>query len=148
MSSSVPGIKAYLFGTAFPALFPDTQITYGMPGSFEGQDVVTVGNARVVNDVPVMSNARRVEEVIELQVLLSCYRPGGPEAQQQATEAVYGLYSTLRDYFRTAPNETLGGNCRESRVTSHDLIEDDDEDDITNGRLSQIEAVITIRARQ
>jgi hypothetical protein len=147
--SAVPTCKAYLFGTVLPTLFPPpAQVTYGLPGSFEGNDMVTVGNARVTCETPVMGSARRVEEGIELSVMISCYRAGGPEAQQQATEAAYAMYSTFRDHFRATGNETLGGACREARVTSHELIEDDDPDDITNGRLSQIEITLSIKARQ
>jgi hypothetical protein len=149
MASAVPGIKRYLFETVLPGLFPaPTLITYGIPGTFEADDIVTVGNARVTNDVPVMGSQRRTEELIELTVLISCYRAGGPGAQLTATEAAYAIYTALRDHFRVTGNETLGGACREARVTSHELSEDDDPDDITNGRLSQIEAVITLKARQ
>ncbi len=149
MSSAVPGIKRYLFETVLPTLFPaPALITYGIPGSFEADDIITVGNARVTDGVPVMGSARRTEELIELTVLISCYRAGGPEAQIVATEAAYALYTTLRDHFRGTGNETLGGACREARVTSHELSEDDDPNDITSGRLSQIEAVVTLKARQ
>ena len=149
MASSVPAIKGYLVDTVLPTLFPaPALITYGMPGTFEPNDIVTVGNVRVTNSDPVMGNQRRVEELIEVSILLSCYRAGGPAAQRTATEAVYGMYSALRDYFRTSPNETLGGSVRTSRVTSHELFEDDDPDAVKNGRLSQIEVVLTINARQ
>ena len=149
MASCVPAVKAALCGTVLPILFPaPIQVTYGVPGPFEGDDLVSVGAARVQCDDPVMSSARRVEETVELSILLSSWRAGGPQAQQLATEAAYAMLSTLRDHFRTAPNETIGGTCRTARVTSHELWEDDDPEAIANGRLSQIEVVLTISARQ
>jgi hypothetical protein len=94
-----------------------------------------------------MSPSRPVEELVEMDLTISCYRPGGTEVQQDATEAAFVMLGTFRDHFKTRPNETLGGACRTARVTNYDLFEDDDPEAVTDGRLAQILLTLTIHAR-
>jgi len=79
------------------------------------------------------------------------YRPGDQSQQQDATERAYAMCDDLTEYLRTAPNEALGGACREARVTSHELVESavtvpGDPSRVT-GRTAEIEAVVTSTAR-
>lgn len=102
---------------------PGTLVSYGPPGTHQPPDIVAVMGQRQSLAVGPMSPQRRQDETVETDVVVSCFRSGGPEAQQVATEAAYALGSLILDHFKSAPNETLGGACREARVTAGELVE-------------------------
>ena len=141
--------KAYLVDTAMPTMFgTSVQVSYGLPPSYIGQDLVYVGDAQVQEEMPVYGTPRPQEETIELSVVIKSSRRGNEgTAQRVASEAAMGLLTTLRDYFKVLGNETLGGACRQARVTSYQLSEDPPDQDTTQGRLAEIHVTITIRAR-
>lgn len=147
MATSIPLVKAFLVDTLLPGLFPDAQITYGLPAASRANDLISVRNARVENTQPVYGTTRPIDEDGTVDVLISCYRPGGEAEQRDATEAAFTIHDALRNHFKSNPNETLGGAVRTAGVLSAELFEDDDPDDIASGRLSQIEVVLGFKAR-
>ena len=150
-TSSVPAIKSYLFGTVLPTVYAGVtgvQILYGPAGSHLDDDVVMVGDVRTSPEVTVMSPTRPYDERIDVTVVISCTRRGPDSATQQtATEQAFNLLSLFRDYFKTRGNEILGGACRESRVTSYDLVESADPEVISNGRNAAITVTLSCIAR-
>lgn len=143
--SAIPGVKAALVSTVLPALFPDAQVTYGPPGSWLSEVVVAVGNAVVESTQQVMGTRRPRREDAEVEVVLSVFQAGGPEAQQAATEAAFSLLGTLADYFRTQGNETLGGACDNAMITAYALDESDDPDVLERGRSAAVTATLTVQ---
>jgi hypothetical protein len=68
------------------------------------------------------------------------------------TEAAYTILGSIEDYLQHSGNAsstqiTLGGVVREARVTSHELAETADPDDLALGRLAEITATVTAHAR-
>jgi hypothetical protein len=62
--------------------------------------------------------ARTREEIVETRRrLLGLDRRTDPSQDQVITERAYAMLSAFADYFKTKPNETLGGACREALVT-------------------------------
>jgi hypothetical protein len=148
MPSAVPAAKAYLVGTLLPSLFSSPiLIAYGYPSVDVPQDIIVVGNARTAASMPVMGTTRPYEEAIELDILFSSSRKGGQDQQQVATEAAFALFNTFRDYFKTNPNQTLGGAVRQARVVSYQLTEDGPDDEVMDSRLAQIASVLLINTR-
>lgn len=104
---------------------PDTLVTLGDPGNYQPDLLISVMG--VVGPVtrPTMrgvSTAKRTrDKQILVEVLISAYAPGGPEAQAVANDAAWGAAELLEDYFRVSPNETLGGACYDAFVAQHDL---------------------------
>lgn len=146
MSSAAPIVKAALVATC-RSLYPaPVLVSYGTPGSYQPNDLVVVMSSRTEPVVGPMSPARRRDEVVETVVLFSVYRPGDETQQQVATERAFELLDVLQDYLRTSPNETLGGACREARVTEHELTEttstNPQNPKLVTGRQSVVAAVV------
>lgn len=152
MASAVPTVKAYLVATVLPALFPQpVLVSYGAPGPNQPDVIIGVGNAEVQIERPVAGTTRPREEVFTLTVVFSIFQGGGPEVQQTVTELAFAMLSTFGDYFKTKPNETLGGNCREAWVSSYDLDETvavaPSNSNAITGRVAEITSVLTVKAR-
>lgn len=147
--SAIASVKAQLvsvLGGLFPA---PVLVSYGNPGSYQPDVIVGVHDVRVKITRPTMSTARPREEAAEIDVRFSVYVAMGDTAQQQATETAVGMLTTFSNYFKTRPNETLGGTCREAWVSSYELTEDVAVDPEMNvaGRLAEIVAVVSFATR-
>ena len=148
MGSSAPGVKAAL-QVVLVGLHPDpVLVTYGAPGAFQPPEIVALLDQRVTVERPTMSPARPREEIVETDVVFSVFTAGDAEAQQLATERAFEMLGPFIDYFKTKPNETLSGACREAWVTGYVLNESTvpTKDGIA-GRLSEITATVTSRTR-
>lgn len=143
--SAVPLAKAYLVDVLLPNLFPAASVAYGMPDGWEAPDLICVTNARQNDTQPVYGSTRPVEETGEIDLLVSCFRAGG--TQREATEAAYAIRDGLRAHFKTNPGQTLGGSVRAAAVTAAELFEDDDPDAIADGRVAQLNVVLSFVAR-
>lgn len=149
--SAVPAAKAALV-TALQGMFPaPVLVSYGLPGSYQPDVIVAVMDARIAIERPVMSPGRPREEVSEIDVLLSVWRAGTESVQQAATEQAFSMLGTFADYFKTSPNEKLGvASIRESWVSGYELGEAESLDPNSGaptGRVAEIRAVVTVKAR-
>jgi hypothetical protein len=148
--SRAPLFKAALV-TALKTILPaDTLVSYGHPGALSANDIVAVMNVSSAQDVATMSTNRSREETLTADVLISSWR-GGPD-QQAVTEQAYTLLGLLETYLQDSGTVaslqiTLGGIVREARVTSHELAETSDPDDLALGRIAEISAVVIAHVR-
>ena len=102
-----------------------------------------------------MGPARSREITAEVDLIISVFVGGGEEAQPIATAAALGLQSQLETYFRTSPNETLSGACREAWVSNAHLAlnvayganEDPEVRPVAIGRTADITVTITAAIR-
>lgn len=146
--TSIPAIKAYLVDTLLPSLFSaDVAVFYGLPVGYQPADIVAVLDGRAEATQPVFGTTRPIEERGSVDILISSFRGGGPEAQRLATEAAFALHDTLRDYFKTAPHENLGGAVRTAGISAVELLEDDDAEAVKDGRLAQLNLTLSFQAR-
>lgn len=156
MSQSIKGARSALYDVAV-ALYGaqvDTSgrkvlVSYGKPGSYQPDFIVALMNTRQPITRPTMGTNRSREKEAEIDFLFSCYVPGAEVAQQVATEACDDLIELLDAHFRTAPNETLDGACREAWVSN---VEGPVPDVITDktrvtGKVAEAIVTVTVRIR-
>ena len=141
--SAIPGAKAALV-TLLTGLFPGAQVSYGLPGTYMQADIIVVGNGSARSEQQVMGTSRPRREEATIEVTFSCFRGGGQESQQEATEAAFALAGVFADHFRTQGNETLSGACSNAWVTGYDLFEDDDPEVLERGRLATVTATLAV----
>jgi hypothetical protein len=97
-----------------------------------------------------MSSLRAREETLNATVEI--YVGSGDTDQQTVTERAYTLLGVLDDYLQDpgvtgSTQTTLGGAVRHAWLSSHELTETDDPEDLTRGRFARITATVTARAR-
>jgi hypothetical protein len=149
MSTAAPAFKLALYN-ACVGLFPSALVTYGHPGVQSADDMVGVMNVTSDQEVGPLSPQRRREETLTCEVIVSSWRGGAD--QRTVTEAAYTLLALLENYLQdtgvsASTQITLGGTVRDARVTSHELAETEDPDDMALGRLAEITATVTARVR-
>ena len=153
MGYSAGDVKAALI-TTLTTLFPSpTLVSYGAPGAYQPDEIVAVGEQRFEVTRPTMGTNRSREEAVETDVTFSVFSSGGDTAQQVATERVYAMALALDEHFRTKPNETLGGACRDAWVTGGDLREakatpSPAAGSGVSGRVSELTVTVTTVARR
>jgi hypothetical protein len=146
MGSVAPAAKAAL-SSLCRTLFPSAQVTYGHPGAAQQPDIVAIGNVRSRQVVAALNAATRPrEETFDIDVLVSVWRGGGIEAQQDATETAYGMVGAIEHALQVT-NPTLSGTCRVARVSGHEMEEAWDLAVIEHGRVCEIKVVVSCAAR-
>jgi hypothetical protein len=127
MSQSIAAARDALF-TALVALYAaendtsgsPTLVSYGKPGNYQTQQIIAVMDTRRPVVRPTMGTNRSRRSPAEIDVIYSIFVPGAEVAQQTASDACDHLVGLLETYFRTAPNERLGGACRDAYVMNVD----------------------------
>lgn len=131
MTQSIQAVRAGLFVVCKTLIFADetdgnnkpVHVSYGPPGTHQPHYIVGVAmEVRQPITTPTMSPRRSRERKAEIDSIISCYVPGTDkgQAQQAAADACDRLVGLFEDYFRTDPNQTLGGACRNSWVSHVD----------------------------
>jgi hypothetical protein len=123
MAQSVSGSWDALF-TALQGLFPDTAgwvVSPGDPGNYQPDKIVAMMGVHVPVAQPTAGTNRSRDKRIEITVAISVYVHGGTEAQQPANQAAWAAADLIEAYFRTSPNEKLGGACYNAFVEVGDM---------------------------
>lgn len=149
MSQSAIGVRQALF-TELGVLFPDedTLILYGPAGNYQTLVMVSIGQSRSPITRPTMTTNRSREKVLETDVVFSVLAPGGEESQVLADDRAWSMVDAFEAYFRTSPNERLGGACRDSLITNtvHDSYVGaetlDDGESTPAGRVAEITVTV------
>lgn len=147
-----------LYGSATGSDLSPVFVSLGDPGSYQPLELVVVGAAiRQPITRPTMTTTRSREKTAEIDVLFSVIVPGmvtedvtASGTQADALARVLALTDQLEAYFRTKPNEELGGACRESWVSNivgPVLVEAKDKDGRKLGRLAELTVTITAAIR-
>lgn len=159
MPQSLRGVKDALFDacTTLYAASVDANgapalVTFGPPGSNQPNAIVAVAMAtRQPITRPTIGPNRSREKTAEIDVVFSIYVPGGETRQQVADDACNDLTDLLESYFRTSPNETLSGTCREAWVSSitgpDPTVATNPATGVVTGRISEATATITAAIR-
>lgn len=94
-------------------------VSYGPSGSYQPGALVMVGmDVRQPITRPTMGTGRSREKAVEVDVVISAYGAGDESVQQPVTEKAIDLAELLDAYFRTSPQETLSGACREAFLSN------------------------------
>ena len=148
MTTSAPLVKAYLVDTVFPLLFPDTLAAYGVPGSYQPNEIAAVRDQRFETSRPTMGQRTR-EDAVETDITFSVFVPG--DDQRTATERAFEMAAALDEHLRTSPNETLGGATRDAWVGAGELVESKATPPTgtgVTGRVAELTVILTTLARR
>lgn len=121
-------------------------VSFGQPGTFEPDDIISFGRLESAQEKATMSTNRSREETITLTVIVSCFRGGGEEAELEASERCYELLRMIEHYVRMT-DTTVGGIVRECFLTAHDSDGMTPEELMAAGRVIDVSATFTARAR-
>lgn len=147
MPSSAPTVKAALMALLESLYDEPTLVCWGPPTTYQPSDIVSVGGQVVEFGAAPMAPTRPREEIVQTALTFSSFTA---DTQQVATLRAFEMYDVLADHFKTAPNETLGGACREAIVSGFEV-----EEFVTSpavgsgvmGRTTAITATVTTRTR-
>jgi len=128
---------------------PDTEhayVVFGQPTTYVPDDIVAFGRLTAGQDAATMGTNRSREETLTLDVTVSCFRGGDEEAEIATAERAYELLRRIEHHVRMT-DTTLGGVVRECVLTSHESEGATPEDLIEEGRVTEVIATFTARAR-
>lgn len=126
-TQSAPAARAALY-TALQGIYAASVdsggspvlVSYGKPGTYQPDYIVAIIDTRRGVGRPTNGPRRSRRSPVEIDVVFSLFVPGAEVAQQTVSDACDGLISMLENYFRTAPNEALGGACWDAFVSNVD----------------------------
>lgn len=140
------------FYTAIKELFAADQetkhvyVVFGQPTNYNPDDIVSFGRLTAGQDAATLSTNRSREETLTLDVTVSCFRGGSEDAEITTAERAYDLLRRIEHYARIE-DTTLGGIVRTCVLTSHESEGATPEDLIEDGRVTEIVATFTAKAR-
>lgn len=156
MSSKVPAVKQSLT-LKLREWFPQAGVSYGPPTDYPNQ-MVYLGDASVEWSQPTSGGSPRSrDEVVELEVVLSCFQPGpaGDSSSELldnnpaviAEADAYRMLDELEDHFRDISTATLDGLVREASVVRHEAqirfsTAGSGEAEVITGRIADIVATV------
>ena len=156
MPQSVPGAHDALVA-AMAGLFAGSQSTLvsdGDPGNYQPDLIVAVTDIRAPITRPTAGTNRARDKRIEIDVIVSAYVPGGPEAQPLANTAAWSAGEQVEAYLRTSPNEKLAGNAYDSHVSNMQLTKsiswepvEGIADPVPAGRIADLTVTVSIWIR-
>ena len=126
----------------------DVLVSFGNPGPAVRNhlDAVAVTRVESAQDPATYGTNRAREEVLTATVQVSCWRPGGPEAESVASDAAYALLEALERHVRVT-DTTLGGVVRHCFLASHASEGETDPTLLAKGRTIEIQAEFVARVR-
>jgi len=147
-------------GSALPAF--KTAFVTAATTLFEGEDVEVVRNRRkfeifqngiVVgtgssesNPATLSATQRTRDELIQLEVTIYCYVPGGEESEDLADEGAYSMLNKLEEYCRVT-DTSFGNTVQYCYLTAHVAGQATDDTVISRGRMCVIVATFSAKAR-
>ena len=125
-------------------------VTFGYAGQdgLNYLDLVSFEDVTSEQDPATLGTSRGREEILTLQVVIECFRPGEADQEQVASDAAYELLGRLERHVRVT-DTTVGGTVRQCFLTSHRSSGETDPAALAalHGRLIAVEAVFTARVR-
>jgi hypothetical protein len=88
-------------------------VAYGHPGTERPDDIVMFTGVRAGQSFATYGTNRSRDEVIELDVVISCARGGGAEQEEVCGARAHALLKAL-DYYARQTDTTLGGTVRQT----------------------------------
>lgn len=127
----------------------DTLVCAGDPGDYQPSLIVALMGLRAPITQPTAGTNRSRDKRIEIDIVISSYIAGGPEAQPPANDAAWTTSDTIETFYRTGDNARMRGACYNAflevtnmtPIVSWDAVEGLD-DPIPAGRIAQIDAVL------
>lgn len=149
-ATAAQGFKAALVAaiTTLNAADPATLVSFGHPGpaALNYPNSVSVTSVDAEQDPATLGTNRAREEVLTAEVVISCWRPGGPEMESEASDAAYGLLESIERHVRVT-DTTLGGVVRHCFLRAHRSAGATDEELLDKGRLIVVIAEFVAHVR-
>ena len=121
------------------------QVSYGHPGMHQAAEMIAFLELSGTAEVATISSRRQMDETLELTVTVSVWYGGGDSDLDAATRA-YELLAGVENYARVT-DTTVGGTVRHCFMTSHTSPGQTPAEFLADGRLMEVSAVFTARAR-
>lgn len=135
-----------MFAPGGSAEDPNVQVSYGHPGMSQINDIIAFTRTHVEQEFATYGPRRQREETLELTVVVSVFRPGGPDQEEVASDRAYELLGVLEEYAR-ATDTTIGGSVRDCALGPHDSDGESDPEVLAQGRLIEVKATFIAHAR-
>lgn len=90
----------------------DVQVIFGAPISVHDNDFIAFLDLDTDQDPASFGSNRSRDEVLELDLLFSCFRPGGQDAELEAHNRIYELVGLVERWARMT-NTTISSSVRE-----------------------------------
>ena len=128
---------------------PDTEhvyVVFGQPTNYVADDIVSFGRLTAGQDPATLGTNRSREETLTLDVTVSCFRGGNEDGEIFTAERAYDLLRRIEHYVRIE-DTTLGGIIRTCVLSSHESEGATPEELLDDGRVSEVVATFTAKAR-
>lgn len=142
-----PLLRSAMYATAKELFEPDGVLVIAGPpeGGFNPDEMVQIQMVDADQDTASMGSMRSREEVLTIDVLVSCATGGGEEVDDLITTRGYEILGKLEHQVRVV-DTTLGGIVRDCFLTRHTSTGAGPDDEV-GGRFIDITATFTARAR-
>jgi hypothetical protein len=124
----------------------DVLVTFGTPANLEVDDIVSILAVRSTQEVAAMGARRSRNELLEIEVSISCFRGGGQEMERVSSDRAFELLRMVENYCR-ATDTTLGGLVNYCFLTSYDCDGTTPPAYLDRGRVTEILARFGASAR-
>lgn len=121
-------------------------VVFGQPATIDPDEIISLGFVGAGQEKATMGSNRAREETLTLDVQISVVRGGAEEAEIEASRRCYELLRML-EYQVRMTDTTVGGTVRECFLTSHESPGATPEDVMHNGRMIDVLATFTAKAR-
>lgn len=121
-------------------------VVFGQPATYQPEDIISFGRLSVGQAAATMSTNRSREETITVEVTVSCFLGGDEDAEIATAERAYELLRRIERHVRMT-DTTLGGVVRECFLTSHESEGATPEELTEQGRVTEVVATFTAKAR-
>lgn len=121
-------------------------VCFGQPASIDPDEIISFGSIGAGQETATMGTNRAREETLTLDVQISVVRGGAEEAEIEASRRCYELLRMLERQVRMT-DTTVGGTVRECFLTSHDSPGATPEEVMHKGRMIDVLATFTAKAR-
>lgn len=141
-------VKSALYEAARTLYDPDTVlVSFGLSTArADLNEMVALLEVRVRQEQgPLSATNRSRDEYVEQQVVISVFR-AGPHDDREVSEAAYEHLRKLEYYVRQT-DTTLGGVAMHCQLTEHESYGYTQVENLSHGRLCEIEATFTARVR-
>lgn len=121
-------------------------VVFGQPSSYQPDDIISFGRLSSGQETATLSTNRSREETLTLEVTISCFLGGDEDAEIATAGRAYELLRMIEHHVRMT-DTTLGGVVRTCVLTSHESEGATPEDLIEEGRVTEVVATFTAKAR-
>ncbi|HEY4269512.1 MAG TPA: hypothetical protein VGM94_15125 [Galbitalea sp.] len=94
-------------------------VKFGRPSRFLVDDVVSFGRLSSEQDPATAGTNRSRDEVLQLDITISCFVAGDDDQEEVASDRAYDLLERI-EFFARSTDPTIGNTVRECALVSHE----------------------------